>query len=150
MKMNPVNSLLAPKQAGGYSQALEVVGCQRLLFISGQIPASLSGDIPADFPAQARLAWGNVLAQLQEAGMSVSNLVKVTMFLASRDFALASREVRREVLGTHCPALTESSLAFLMRDGCWKSKRSLRPRWLGDCCQREWRRSSHMPAHDPS
>lgn len=106
MKMISVNSPSAPKALGGYSQALEVVDAQRLLFISGQIPASVSGEVPADFPAQARMAWVNVLAQLQAAGMSVGNLVKVTMFLASRDFVLASREIRREVLGAHSPALT--------------------------------------------
>jgi 2-iminobutanoate/2-iminopropanoate deaminase len=106
MKMKSVNSPSAPKALGGYSQALEIVDAQRLLFISGQIPASVSGEVPTDFPGQARMAWANVLAQLQAADMSVVNLVKVTMFLASRDFALASREIRREVLGTHSPALT--------------------------------------------
>lgn len=106
MKMIPVNSPTAPRAVGGYSQALEVQGAQRLLFISGQIPASAVGDVPPDFPAQARLAWANVMAQLHEAGMSVGNLVKVTMFLSSRSFALASREIRQEFLGAHSPALT--------------------------------------------
>jgi enamine deaminase RidA (YjgF/YER057c/UK114 family) len=38
--------------------------------------------------------------------MSVSNLVKVTVFLSSRDYALSNREIRQEVLGSHAPALT--------------------------------------------
>jgi 2-iminobutanoate/2-iminopropanoate deaminase len=38
--------------------------------------------------------------------MSVGNLVKVTMFLSSREFALPSRAIRQEVLGAHTPALT--------------------------------------------
>jgi 2-iminobutanoate/2-iminopropanoate deaminase len=38
--------------------------------------------------------------------MSVANLVKVTVFLSSRDYALANREIRQEVLGSHAPALT--------------------------------------------
>jgi 2-iminobutanoate/2-iminopropanoate deaminase len=106
MQLNVVNSASAPKPAGGYSQALEVVDAKRLLFISGQIPASVSGTVPGDFPAQARLAWANVLSQLTAAGMSLGNLVKVTMFLSSREFALPSRVIRQEVLGTHSPALT--------------------------------------------
>jgi enamine deaminase RidA (YjgF/YER057c/UK114 family) len=85
---------------------MEVVGVQRLLFVSGQIPESVSGQIPTDFRTQARLAWRNVLAQMEAAGMSVPNLVKVTVFLSSRDFALANREIRQEVLGSHSPALT--------------------------------------------
>jgi 2-iminobutanoate/2-iminopropanoate deaminase len=106
MKMMPINSSSAPRPAGGYSQAMEVVEAQRLLFISGQIPETVRGEVPADFRAQARLAWCNVLAQLEAAKMSVSNLVKVTVFLSSREFALANREIREEVLGSHSPALT--------------------------------------------
>ena len=104
--MKSVNSPSAPAPAGGYSQAVEVDGAKRLLFVSGQIPQSVAGDIPADFPSQARLAWRNVLAQLDAAGMAVANLVKVTVFLSSREFALANREIRQEILGSHSPALT--------------------------------------------
>ena len=106
MKVNIINASSAPQPAGGYAQALEVVGAQRLLFISGQIPESVAGEIPADFPAQARLAWRNVLAQLEAAGMSMTNLAKVTVFLSSREFAMPNRVIRQEVLGSHSPALT--------------------------------------------
>ena len=104
--MIAVNSASAPQPAGGYSQATEVVGAQRLLFVSGQIPESISGEVPADFRAQAQLAWRNVIAQLEAAKMSVSNLVKVTVYLSSREFAVANREIRQQVLGSHSPALT--------------------------------------------
>lgn len=100
------NAPSAPKPAGGYCQALEISGEQRILFISGQIPETAQGEIPSDFRAQARLAWGNVFAQLEAAGMTVANLVKVTTFLSSRDYALPNREIRKEVLGGHAPALT--------------------------------------------
>jgi len=106
MKITPVNSPSAPIASGGYSQALEVQNAQRLLFISGQVPESREGEVPKDFRAQASLAWSNVLAQLEAAGMSVANLVKVTTFFASREHAIPNREVRQEVLGVHAPALT--------------------------------------------
>jgi len=106
MNSTPINSPVAPAAAGGYSQALEVKGVQRLLFISGQIPESVDGEAPDGFHAQARLVWANVLAQLEAAGMSINNLVKVTTFLSSREYAIANREVRQEALGTHAPALT--------------------------------------------
>ena len=106
MKTTPINSPSAPGPAGGYSQALDVRGAQRLLFISGQIPVDVKGDVPADFRSQAELAWANVLAQLQAAELSVQHLVKVTTFLASREHTLANREVRQQVLGAHAPALT--------------------------------------------
>jgi 2-iminobutanoate/2-iminopropanoate deaminase len=106
MKITPVNSHTAPQPSGGYSQAIEVFGAQRLLFISGQIPESANGRVPKEFPEQAKLAWQNVIAQLEAAAMSVKNLVKVTIFLSSRNFAVANRDARQKFLGTHSPALT--------------------------------------------
>jgi 2-iminobutanoate/2-iminopropanoate deaminase len=106
MKSTSFNSPLAPAPAGGYSQAIQVEGVRRLLFISGQIPETAKGEIPEGFPAQAQLVWANVLAQLEAAGMSVTNLVKVTTFLSSREFALPNRDARNEALGMHAPALT--------------------------------------------
>jgi 2-iminobutanoate/2-iminopropanoate deaminase len=106
MKIDTVNAVAAPQAAGGYSQAIVVSGAERLLFISGQIPQTPAGDVPSDFPAQARLVWRNVFAQLGAAGMTVANLVKVTIFLSSREFATLNREIRQEMLGAHSPALT--------------------------------------------
>jgi enamine deaminase RidA (YjgF/YER057c/UK114 family) len=106
MKINTVNAESAPQAAGGYSQGVLVSGAERLLFISGQIPETLSGNVPGDFPAQARLVWRNVFAQLGAAGMTVANLVKVTIFLSSREFATLNRQIRQDVLGEHSPALT--------------------------------------------
>lgn len=106
MRANPVNSSPAPASSGGYSQGLEVEDARRLLFISGQIPVSVAGEVPGDFRAQAKLAWSHVLAQLEAAGMTAGNLVKVTTFLASREDAAANGEIRQEVLGSHAPALT--------------------------------------------
>jgi 2-iminobutanoate/2-iminopropanoate deaminase len=106
MKTRSINSTLAPDASGGYAQALEVTGVQRLLFVSGQIPETPAGETPADFATQARLVWTNVVAQLEAAKMSVANLVKVTTFLSSREYAQQNREVRQEFLGAHSPALT--------------------------------------------
>jgi 2-iminobutanoate/2-iminopropanoate deaminase len=106
MKTTQVNSPQAPGAVGGYSQALKVEGANSLLFISGQVPETAAGEVPQDFNAQAKLVWANVLAQLQAAGMSVQNLVKVTIFLSSREYALANRQERALALGSHAPALT--------------------------------------------
>jgi 2-iminobutanoate/2-iminopropanoate deaminase len=106
MKMNPVNAQSAPRASGGYSQAVEVTDARRLLFISGQTPELATGEVPKEFPQQARQVWHNVLAQLAAADMTVTNLAKVTIFLASREYAMANRELRQEFLGSHAPALT--------------------------------------------
>ncbi|MGM9484843.1 RidA family protein [Roseateles sp. NT4] len=106
IKTLAVNSSMAPRPDGQYTQALEVQGLTRLLFVSGQIPASRDGTVPEGFLEQAELVWANLTAQLEAAGMSVANLVKVTTFLSSRDFSDINGEVRRRVLGNHAPALT--------------------------------------------
>jgi 2-iminobutanoate/2-iminopropanoate deaminase len=106
MKLSPVNSAIAPQAVGGYSQAIEVTGAQRILFVSGQVPETLDGKVPEDFVEQARVAWNNVIAQLASANMTVENLTKVTTFLSSREFALPNRAIRQEFLGGHRPAST--------------------------------------------
>ena len=106
MQTRTLESPDAPKAMGGYAQAVEVTGAQRLLFISGQIPVDRDGATPAAFRSQCRLAWANVEAQLAAAGMGLDNLVKVTIFLADRAHAMENREVRQAVLGERKVAMT--------------------------------------------
>jgi enamine deaminase RidA (YjgF/YER057c/UK114 family) len=96
----------APAAVGGYTNALEVVGAERFLFVSGQIPQTADGEIPTDFEGQCHQVWSNVLASLSAAGLGVENLVKVTTYLARRTDADVNSAVRRKVLGDHRPALT--------------------------------------------
>jgi 2-iminobutanoate/2-iminopropanoate deaminase len=80
--ITPVNAENAPQSLHRrYSQAVSVSGHERLLFISGQIPADRDGNVPAGFEAQARACWTNLFAQLEAANMGVENLIKVTVFL---------------------------------------------------------------------
>ena len=106
MRTRAINSPDAPAAAGGYAQAVEVTGAQRLLFVSGQIPVDREGVTPKGFTSQAELAWANVEAQLKAADMTLDNLVKVTTFLADRAHALENRDVRNAVLADRTPALT--------------------------------------------
>lgn len=98
MKLQPINAPDAPQPVGGYAQSVEVTGASRLLFISGQIPADAEGHVPEDFESQARLAWKNVIAQLNAAGMTLDNLVQVRIFLSDRKYTADYRKVRIEVL----------------------------------------------------
>jgi 2-iminobutanoate/2-iminopropanoate deaminase len=101
-----LNAPHAVQPTGSYPQAVEVAGAQRLLFISGQIPVRADGEVPKGFKEQARLAWANVEAQLRAAGMTLDNLVKVTIFLSERAYSVENREIRRAVLGDRPVALT--------------------------------------------
>ncbi|WP_129641300.1 RidA family protein [Peristeroidobacter agariperforans] len=89
-----------------YAQACLVERPSKLLFISGQVPADAEGKVPERFEDQCRLVWRNIEAQLIAAGMKLTDLVKVTVFLSDRQYRAANAAVRKEVLGTHAPALT--------------------------------------------
>lgn len=99
-----VRSRLDPR--GTYAESLEVSGANRLLFISGQVPTDDDGTAPEDFGRQCRNAWRRVLAVLDDHGMKVEHLVKVTTFLRDRGDRDENRAVRQDVLGDHKPALT--------------------------------------------
>lgn len=85
---------------------LELSQHRRLLFISGQVPATSDGSVPEGFEAQCEQAWQNVIAVLAAAGLGVTHLVKVTTFLTDLDQVVANRAVRRKMLRGHEPALT--------------------------------------------
>ncbi len=106
MQRTVINSPDAPEPMGGYAQAVLVEGARRTLYVSGQIPADRAGTLPDDFRGQARLAWANLEAQLVAAGMSLDNLVKVTVYLADRAHRMENRVVRQEVLGNRKVAMT--------------------------------------------
>jgi enamine deaminase RidA (YjgF/YER057c/UK114 family) len=106
MLRRDINATDAPAPASPYTQAVEVNGVTRTLYISGQVPADPAGKVPEDIEAQVRLAWANVVAQLRAAGMTLDNLVKVTTILPSHGDLPASRKVRLEVLGDRRPGST--------------------------------------------
>lgn len=60
-----------------------------VLFLSGQIGTDASGSLVEDFDAQVRQALDNVAATLESAGLSISDVFKVTVMLD--DMSLWSR-----------------------------------------------------------
>lgn len=105
MERRSVNAANAP-QPFGYAQVCEVSDVKRWAFVSGQIPQSADGVVPETFEAQCRQAWANVETQLKAVDMGLRNIVKVTTFLSDRKYNLENRAVRKDVLGSHAPALT--------------------------------------------
>jgi 2-iminobutanoate/2-iminopropanoate deaminase len=106
MQKRDFNAKPAPQPASVYSQAVEVTGSVRILYISGQLGIDTDGTTPSTMAEQARLAWRNVAAQLSEAGMGFDNLVKVTTIIPDAAEIPASRPARAEALGDRRPAST--------------------------------------------
>jgi enamine deaminase RidA (YjgF/YER057c/UK114 family) len=106
MQRRDINAADAPQPVSPYTQAVEITGATRTLYMSGQVPAEPSGAVPDDVTRQCELAWANIGAQLRAAGMTLDNIVKVTTILPDRASLGASRAVRQKVLGDRKPAST--------------------------------------------
>lgn len=89
-----------------YSMGYLAENPREILFISGQVPETEDGFIPASFRDQCRLAWQNIEKQLLKAGMQLTDIVKITVFLSDRKYREENALVRKEILGDHQPALT--------------------------------------------
>ena len=76
----------APAAIGPYSQAID---CGALLITSGQIPVDpATGAMPEGITAQTRQSLTNVKAILAQAGLTMDNVIKTTVFLQNMgDFA---------------------------------------------------------------
>lgn len=93
----------APAAVGPYSQAL-MAG--NILFASGQIPLNpATGEIIGDTAAeQAVQVFGNIKEVLKEAGMSVKDVVKTTVFLTDLSEFAAVNAVYAEHFSEPFPA----------------------------------------------
>lgn len=75
-----ISTTNAPGAIGPYSQAIAIGD---FLFISGQIPVNpADGSIPEGIKAQTQQSISNIKAILAEAGLSIDNVIKTTVFLA--------------------------------------------------------------------
>ena len=69
----------APGALGPYSQAIEANG---MIFVSGQLPIdAATGEMAQGIEAQARQSLENIKHILEEAGVTMANIVKTTVFL---------------------------------------------------------------------
>lgn len=73
---------LAPVVRGGKPQPLSsAVAWERLVFVSGQVPPSAGGAVPPDIATQTHAAIDAVEAILRDAGCTLADVVKTTVWL---------------------------------------------------------------------
>ena len=109
--MKAISTKNAPAAIGPYSQAIETGG---MIFASGQLPIDPNtGAFPeGGIKEQTRQSILNAKAILEEAGCSLSNVVKTTVLLSDiADFA-AMNEVYASFFSEPFPACS----AFAVRD----------------------------------
>ena len=99
---------------GIYSHGVETRAGARVLHVSGQIGQPPDGALPPDFRGQCRQAMENLGAVLRAAGMTWTDLVKMTFFLVRREDMGTLVEVRKAFLDGVRPAVTTVFVAGLV------------------------------------
>jgi 2-iminobutanoate/2-iminopropanoate deaminase len=111
-----VSTNAAPAAIGPYSQAVIAGG---FVFASGQIPVdpATGAIVEGTAAVQARRVFENIKAVLAEAGSSLSQVVKATVFLKSMDDFGSVNEVYAEYFaGGILPARSAVQVAKLPKD----------------------------------
>ena len=104
----------APGAIGPYSQAIDAGS---FVFISGQIPVNPAiGEIPEGITAQTKQSLANVCAILAEAGLSVDNVVKTTVFLSDMADFVPMNEVYASVFTAPFPARSAVAVKTLPKN----------------------------------
>jgi 2-iminobutanoate/2-iminopropanoate deaminase len=101
--MDRIHTPDAPEAIGPYSQAMKVDGW---VFCSGQIPLDPGTMelVEGDVAAQTEQVMTNLKAVLAEAGASLQDVVKTTVFLSDMALFTAMNEVYGRHFGDHRPA----------------------------------------------
>lgn len=104
----------APGAIGPYSQAIDT---GTFVYASGQIPINpATGEIPEGIEAQTKQSLANVCAILKEAGLTVDNVVKTTVFLADMGDFVAVNEVYASVFTAPYPARSAVAVKTLPKN----------------------------------
>lgn len=82
----PINPPEIAPPLAPYSHGVVAPVGSRMLFASGQLGASLNGEIPEDVEAQAVLCFENIRAILANAGMGFDDVVRFTGFVTDRAY----------------------------------------------------------------
>ena len=109
---NIIHDIGIAAQIGKYSDAVELAGSSRLLFLSGTPGLTTDGRLPETFEEQAEQAWKNVFALLAHADMGPQHLVKVSQYLVRPEDIPNYGPIRSKWLRDHRPA---SMLAVIPR-----------------------------------
>lgn len=114
MKNNIVTSK-APGAIGPYSQGVK---SGNLIFVSGQLPidvatGAFAGD---DITSQTTQSLKNVQAVLEEAGATMDNVIKATVFLKDMNDFAGMNAVYNEFFNEPYPARAAVEVARLPKD----------------------------------
>jgi 2-iminobutanoate/2-iminopropanoate deaminase len=114
-----VTSKKAPKPVGPYSQAVRIRNPGEMLFVSGQIPIEVpSGNVfKGDVKRQAEIALDHLRNIVQDAGFTMDEVVKCTVYLTDlKNFETINQVYQRYFVGQNLPARAVLQVAALPRE----------------------------------
>ena len=112
--MEYVKTEQAPQAIGPYSQAVKVNG---VVYTSGQIPLTLAGEVVGGgIEEQTNQVLQNLRKVLEEAGSSLQQVIKTTVFIQDMNEFGALNAIYEEHFGEHKPARSTVEVARLPKD----------------------------------
>ncbi len=113
--MEMINTDKAPVAIGPYSQGVRV---DNLLFISGQMPLdpNTMDIVPGTIKEQTARVIENLKAILEEAGLTLNNVVKTTVFIKDMNDFANINEVYASYFTENKPARACVEVARLPKD----------------------------------
>jgi len=115
MTKQTIHSDNAPAALGTYSQAIKV---GQFVFMSGQVPLvpETMEVVEGDFTARARQVFENLKAVAEEAGGSLNDAVKLTIFLTDLGNFATVNEVMAEYCDEPYPARAAVQVSALPKN----------------------------------
>ncbi|MDN3429116.1 RidA family protein [Microbacterium sp. APC 3898] len=112
--MNYVATDKAAAAIGPYSQGVVSGG---ILYSSGQIPLTASGElVEGTIADQTHQVFSNLKAVLAEAGSSLGEVIKTTVFIKDMNDFAEMNEIYAAYFGDHKPARSTVEVARLPKD----------------------------------
>lgn len=116
MKNQIINTTQAPAAVGPYSQAIKA---GNTVYVSGQLPINpATGELYKgnDIKEETKISLQNVKAILQEAGATLEDVVKCTVFIKDMNQFGLINEMYAEFFGDNKPARACIEVARLPKD----------------------------------
>ncbi len=92
--------------ASHYPHAVLTTAPNAFLHLSGQLGERPDGSISGDAKEQALQAWANIEVILEEGGMTIGDIVKVTSYIVGREHIPAYVEAHKQAVGDDAPPWT--------------------------------------------
>ena len=109
-----ISSKKAPGAIGPYSQGIFAGG---LVFVSGQLPIDAATGVMAEgIEQQTKQSLTNIQHILAEAGLTMKDVVKTTVFLADMSLFGDMNKVYATFFETDCPARSAVAVKALPKD----------------------------------